>query len=156
MQIVMRKEVGKGYKNMAKPASLHAIKRQFGELQNANKLHKESLSFQDRLALRITTSIGTMYCVYVFAGIGVGSLVGVLTGNLFLATLFGAFSSYFLQLVFLPLLQLGQNIQARHSEIRAESDYQTNLKSHAILETLLQHAEQQAKLFEELKSRPIA
>jgi len=139
-----------------KPVSLDALRQKFGPLKNANQIHSDNLTTQDRVALKITTAVGTMFCVYVFAGIGIGSLVGIATGNLLLGTLFGAFSSYFLQLVFLPLLQLGQNLQSRHSEIRAENDYQTNLKSHKILETLLQHIEEQGKILEELKNRPIA
>lgn len=131
---------------MAKPASLHAIRQQFGEIKNANHAHKETLSRTDRFAIAITNKLGTMLCVYVFAGIGIGSLVGVITGNVLLATLFGAVSSYFLQLVFLPLLQLGQNLQGRHAQMKAEVEYKTTLKTHKLCEAILQH----------LENRPIA
>lgn len=89
-----------------------------------NQLHEDSLTTQERIALRICNAAGTMWCVYVFSGIGVGSLVGVFTNNAVLALAFGAFSSYFIQLVFLPLLQIGQKLQQRHSELRAEAAYQ--------------------------------
>lgn len=115
---------------------------------NVNDAHRESLTLQERFALKITHAVGTMFCVYVFAGIGVGSLVGVLTGNIFLATLFGAFSSYFLQLVFLPLLQLGQNLQARHAELRAEEDYANNIRTEKNTQKII-------RMLQELKNRPI-
>lgn len=90
---------------------------------NVNQIHEASLSWEEQLAMKLCNAAGTMMCVYIFCGIGVGALVGVLTGNTFLALLFGAVSSNFIQLVFLPLLQLGQNLQQRHSEFLAEEHY---------------------------------
>lgn len=105
--------------------------------RNVNKQHKQTLTKSERLAVWITNHIGTMYCVFLFALIGTGSLIGVISNNAFLAILFGAFSSYFLQLVLLPLIMLGQNIQQRHAELVAEEDYQTDVKNE--LETMEIH-----------------
>ena len=35
--------------------------------KNVNEIHKSKLGAQDRIALTITTAVGTMYAVYFFA-----------------------------------------------------------------------------------------
>jgi hypothetical protein len=64
-----------------------------------------------------------MWCAYVFSVIGVGSLVGVFTGNALLALAFGGISSYFIQLVLLPVIMVGQNVQQAHADARAQADH---------------------------------
>src|SRR5690348_16864535 len=66
--------------------------------RNVNDMHAERLSANDRIAVWISKNVGTMICAYVFAAIGIGSLVGALTNNTTLALLCGSLSSYFLQL----------------------------------------------------------
>ena len=82
------------------------------------------------LALWITNHVGTMTCAYLFLGIGAGSLVGVLTGNALLALLCGAVSSYVLQLVLLPVIMVGQNVQQAHADAMSE-------QNHAMLSEIL-------------------
>ncbi len=108
------------------------------KIQNINEQHKESLSFSEKLALKITNAMGTMLCVWVFTGIGIGSLVGVFTNNTYLALLFGSVSSYLIQLVSLPLIMIGQNLQQRHAELRAENDYDVNLDADIQIKALRQ------------------
>jgi uncharacterized membrane protein len=52
-------------------------------------------------------------------------------------------SSGYLQLIFLPLIMVGQNLQSKHSELRAENDYQINLKAEHEIEVLYKHLEYQ-------------
>jgi NhaP-type Na+/H+ or K+/H+ antiporter len=92
---------------------------------NANELHEEKLSAQDRIALLLTNSIGTMFCVYLFTILGGLSLYGALTNNTTLVLVFGSISSYFIQLVLLPLIMVGQGVQSRHTEIRADLEFET-------------------------------
>ena len=75
------------------------------------------------LAVWITKHVGTMWCAYVFAAIGVGSLVGAFTGNALLALTCGAVSSYFLQLVLLPVIMVGQNVQQAHADAVSEQNH---------------------------------
>lgn len=108
--------------------------------QNVNQQHQaEHLSFNARLALWISSHVGSMVCAYIFAGIGIGSLVGVLTNNTLLALLCGSFSSYFLQLVLLPILALGQNILGRHAELQAEEQFATTQHVFSDSEQLVRH-----------------
>jgi uncharacterized membrane protein len=46
----------------------------------------------------------------------------------------------------MPLIMVGQNIQGRHSELRAESDLDVNMKAEAEIEIVLEHLEYQNAL----------
>jgi len=81
--------------------------------------------FNTRLAVFITQNVGTMWAAYVFAVIGITALVGALTGNIVLTLVVGGFSSYFLQLVLLPIIIVAQNVQQAASDARAEADHAT-------------------------------
>jgi hypothetical protein len=76
--------------------------------------------FNARFGLGVTLVVGTMWCAYVFAAIALISLPDNVhsTQDLILWI-----SSSFLQLVLLPIIIVGQNIQARASDKRAEDTY---------------------------------
>ncbi len=65
------------------------------------------------------------------------------------------FISNMIQLFFLPLIMVGQNLQNRHAELRAESDFKTNLKAEReielILEKLKSQEEKISKFLERIK-----
>ena len=63
------------------------------------------------------------------------------------------FISNLIQIHLMPLLMVGQNLQGRHSELRAESDYQVNLKAEKEVEAILLHLEQQNELILEILKR---
>src|SRR5262252_2854081 len=88
--------------------------------------------FNSWLAVTITRSVGTMWAAYVFTFIGVGGLVGAVTGNTTLALIFGSISSYLLQLVLLPVIMVGQNVISASQDARAEADHLTLTTLHAI------------------------
>lgn len=114
--------------------------------RNVNALHRERLAmagFNTHVAVWLTKNTGTMLCAYLFAGIGVGSLIGVFTGNVFLAALFGSISSYFLQLVLLPIISVGQNVLNQHQELQADEMFNiTQRDDHQILE-IVKHLDAQ-------------
>ena|ERR1700743_837076 len=76
--------------------------------------------FNKRLALYITNHIGTMYCAYVFAVIGIAGVVFAFTGNTTGVLIVGAISGYFLQLVLLPIIMVGQGLQGEHTRTHLE------------------------------------
>ena len=88
--------------------------------------------FNSWLAVSITRSVGTMWAAYAFTFIGVGGLVGAVTGNTTLALIFGSISSYLLQLVLLPVIMVGQNVISASQDARAEADHLTLTTLHAI------------------------
>lgn len=56
---------------------------------------------------------------------------------------FWLFISNLIQIMLMPLLMIGQNIQGRQSEARAEHDLEINIKAEAEIETILHHLERQ-------------
>jgi hypothetical protein len=76
-----------------------------------------------RIGLAITTLVGTMICGYVFAIIALISLPSAITSHN-LTVIIAWVSSNFLQLVLLPIIIVGQNLQAKASDARAVSTYQ--------------------------------
>jgi hypothetical protein len=105
--------------------------------------HYESLTKRERVVIWITDRVGTFECAIVFAGIGIASIIGILTGNYILGVAVGAFSSYFLQLVMLPLITIRQKLDQRHSELVAKEDYESDLRAervlHEIRDLLIKH-----------------
>lgn len=120
--------------------------------RNVNDMHAERLSTNDRIAVWISKNVGTMICAYMFAAIGIGSLVGALTNNATLALLCGSLSSYFLQLVLLPIIMVGQNVQGRHAELQAEEAFKTTMSTYHDIEQIMQHlSAQDAELLRHAK-----
>lgn len=105
--------------------------------------------FNSWLAVLITKNVGTMWCAYVFAVIGIVSLVGAITGNLTLTLIAGGISSYFLQLVLLPVIIVGQNVISTSQDARAEADHITLTTLHAMNVRQLEMLEQQHQILEQ-------
>lgn len=114
--------------------------------RNPNELHAQeqaAAGVNTRLAVWLTQHVGTMACAYLFAAIGIGGLVGAFTGNVFLALLFGSISSYFLQLVLLPILAVGSNVLSRKQELQADEMFATTQKSFHDIEQIMTHLSSQ-------------
>jgi uncharacterized membrane protein len=94
-------------------------------VRNINKEHKESLTILDRVAIFVTKIVGTMWCAIAFTILALISLPQALSGGT--ATTISWIAQTFLQLVLLSIIMVGQNLQSRHSELRADADYETNL-----------------------------
>jgi len=75
-----------------------------------------------RVGLKITLLVGTMYAAYIFAIIALLSLPQAITSHN-LVIIVAWISSNFLQLILLPIIIVGQNIQATASDKRAEDTY---------------------------------
>jgi len=69
--------------------------------------------FNARFGLLITVAVGTMWCAYIFACIALISLPDNIHST----------QTLILQLVLLPIIIVGQNIQAKTSDKRAEETY---------------------------------
>ncbi len=106
-------------------------------VRNINKEHKESLTALDKVAVFITNMVGTMWCAIVFTLIALISLPEALHGGT--ATTISWIAQTFLQLVLLSIIMVGQNLQSRHSELRADADYETNIEAKKDIEVLMKH-----------------
>ena len=79
--------------------------------------------FNNVLGFRITKSIGTMWAAYIFCALSLVSLPSVImSGNA--VTIIAWIAQTFLQLVLLPIIIVGQNIQAESSDARAIATYE--------------------------------
>lgn len=142
---------------MSQPTTLYQHQPHAHTPQNVNERHAAERAasaarpgwrghlsaFNERLAVWLTQHTGTMTCAYVFFGIGMGSLVGVFTGNVFLASLFGSVSSYVLQLVLLPVLSVGQNVLARHAELQADEQFHATQRTLHESQQMMRHLDAQ-------------
>ena len=115
---------------------------------NANIKHKESLSVLDKVAMFITSIVGTMWCAIVFTILALVSLPDAISGGK--ATMISWIAQTFLQLVLLSVIMVGQNLQNKHSEARAEADFDVNVKSELEVETIIQHLENQNKIISKI------
>jgi hypothetical protein len=95
-----------------------------GPIKVADQLPKNSAlqRFNSRAGLLITVVVGTMWCGYIFAIIAIISLPSAIKSHN-LTVIIAWVSSNFLQLVLLPIIIVGQNIQAQASDKRAEATY---------------------------------
>ncbi len=74
-----------------------------------------------RFGLRVTLVVGTMWCAYLFTLIALVALPDAIKQGTYFIVVW--LSSSFLQLVLLPIIIVGQNIQAAASDRRAEDTY---------------------------------
>ncbi len=105
-----------------------------------------------RVAVRITNSVGSMWCAYAFALLALISLPAALrSGNAIVIV--GWIAQTFLQLVLLPIIIVGQNVQAAANDARAQSDHETLLAIHTLSADIHRIDEQQTRLLNLLAER---
>jgi uncharacterized membrane protein len=63
-----------------------------------------------------------------------------------MAFVFWLFISNVIQILLMPLIMVGQNIQGMHAEARAEHDLEVNVKAEQEIEVILHHLERQNDL----------
>lgn len=102
---------------------------------NVNKQHKEKLSLLDKVALSITKMVGTMWCAIIFTIIALIGLPEALSNGT--GETITWIVQTFLQLVLLSVILAGQNLQNRHSELRADADYENNINVRKDTEILM-------------------
>lgn len=105
------------------------------EIKNSHHLFKSALKRSERFTIWITDRVGTIG----FFGIIFIWTMSWLGWNMFApkalcfdpypAFVLWLFMSNMIQIFLMPLIMVGQNLQGKHSEIRAENDYKINLKA---------------------------
>ena len=126
-------------------------------VRNANEVHAEQLTPLEKLATKITDKVGSMgffFMILTWTVIWTG--YNIAASELKFLHLrafdpFPAFVAYLLisnviQILLMPLIMVGQNVQARHTEIRAELDFEINQKAEKEVMTVLHHLEHNTKL----------
>ncbi len=98
-----------------------------------------------RIAVAITKSVGSMWCAYAFAVLALISLPAAIASRSAIIIV-AWIAQTFLQLVLLPIIIVGQNVQAAATDARAESDHETLLAIHTLTLEVHTIAEQQTKI----------
>jgi hypothetical protein len=116
------------------------------------KTTDERLGRNGKIGVFITTVVGTMWAAYIFTILALISLPGAISsGNTVIIVAWIA--QTFLQLVLLPIIIVGQNVQSAAADKRSE---QTFSDAEAILHECLQlqaHLQAQDQVLDDLVSR---
>jgi len=133
----------------AAPMSLAEFRKHRKPLVDVNKAQKAKLKPLDKLALWITTQVGTMgffLVIFVWTVLWLGwNLLAPkqLQFDPPMGFVFWLFISNLIQILLMPLIMVGQNIQGDHAEARAEHDLDVNVQAEGEIEVILQHLEYQ-------------
>lgn len=128
-------------------------------VRNINVEHNESLTPMERLALFATDHVGSMgffFLILVWTIVWIAWNTYAPKGfrfDPFPGFVFWLFISNVLQLVLLPLIMVGQNLQSRHAEARAEADFELNVQAEREIKQLLHHMKKQNNLMLEMLRR---
>jgi uncharacterized membrane protein len=134
--------------------------------RNANTAYEQSLKPLERLAVWITDHVGSMgffliIFVWTMSWLGWNAL-GPKNARFDPSPAFvlWLFLSNMIQIFLMPLIMVGQNLQSRHAEARAESDYEVNVRAEQEIEAILTHLEAQTtnieKILAAMERRPRA
>jgi hypothetical protein len=102
------------------------------------------------LALFITKAVGSMWCAYIFAILAIISLPAAIRSHdpiIIVAWI----AQTFLQLVLLPIIIVGQNVQAEASDQRAQHDHLILMAIHTLSTEIYKITERQAKILDLLE-----
>lgn len=144
---------------IAQLPSLAESRTRLQPIRNVNKEHTESLTTLDRLAVWVTDRIGTMGFFFIIL---IWTVVWLLWNVLapeklrfdpYPAFVLWLFISNLIQIHLMPLIMVGQNLQGRHSELRAQSDFDINSKAEMEIEAIMAHLEHQNEMILEILRR---
>ena len=134
------------------PPALHELKRLRKPVRPVNVEHRKKLSPLERAAIAITDRVGTMgffSLIFVWTVVWLGWNTLAPAGirfDPFPAFVLWLFLSNMIQIFLMPLIMVGQNLQGRHAEARAEADFDVNTKAEREIEAILLHLEGQNDL----------
>src|SRR5215831_3895935 len=108
--------------------------------------------FNARIAVAVTKGVGSMWCAYAFGLLALVSFPAAISTHdpiIIVAWI----AQTFLQLVLLPIIIVGQNVQAAATDARAESDHATLLAIHTLTAEVHDIALKQTKILKYLEAR---
>jgi len=135
-----------------RPLTLEEFRKRRKPFRDVNKEAHEHLNRLDRLAVWITDRVGTMgfflvVAIWTVVWLGWNFLAPKeLQFDPPMAFVFWLFISNVIQLLLMPLIMVGQNVQGRYAERRADHDLEVNVKAEAEIEVILEHLEYQNRI----------
>lgn len=136
-------------KSLKFPPSVAELLKLRVPFRNVSKTVEANTSALDKLALWITSHVGTMgffIVIFVWTVLWLGwNLLAPkeLQFDPPSAFVFWLFISNLIQLMLMPLIMVGQNILGREADARAEHDLEVNIKAEREIEAVLRHLEYQ-------------
>jgi uncharacterized membrane protein len=134
------------------PISLAELKKRRKPLRNVHRQVRENLGLMNKLAVWVTERVGTMgffFIIFVWSAIWLAWNFLAPANLQFdppMAFVFWLFISNLIQILLMPLIMVGQNIQGIHAEARAEHDLEVNVRAEREIEVILQHLEYQGEI----------
>lgn len=123
--------------------SLYQHKQHPHKPVNINDKHKQEQSgINDRIAVVLTSSVGTMWCAYGFTILAILGFPGFHATS---AQWVQWISQTFIQLVMLSVIMVGQKVIGRHQEIQSDEQFSTTQKIYHDIEQIIQHQSAQDK-----------
>ena len=116
--------------------------------QKAAQTSDEHIGLNGKIAVMLTTAVGTMWCAYLFALLALLVAPQAVQGGLL--TFIQWVSQTFIQLVMLSVIMVGQNVLSKASDKRSQ---QTYLDAEAVLHEAMQiqkHLNEQDKILQAL------
>ena len=141
------------------PRSLEELRRGRRPIRNPNVVHQQGLSSVEHFSIWIAEHVGSINFFFVILGWTILWLGWNMFGprelrfDPYPGFVLWLFISNVLQLFLLPLIMFGQAHLDRHSEARAEEDFEISLRSEKEIETILQHLEYQNALLTDIQER---
>jgi len=121
-------------------------------LRNTHEEVRAKLSTMNKIALFITERVGTFgffLIIFVWTVVWLGWNTLLPQRYRFdpaMGFVLYLFLCNVIQILLMPLIMVGQNLQGMHSEARAEHDLEVNVKAEQEIEVILQHLEYQNEI----------
>ena len=134
------------------PISHKELIATLSQTKNSKEIINDQMTPLNKATLKITEKVGT---IWFFATIVIWTISWLLWNTLapeklrfdpFPAVVLWLFISNMIQIFLMPLLLIGQNLQGQHNEIRAQNDFEINIKAEKEIELILKHLEYQNSL----------
>ena len=134
------------------PISHKELIATLSKTKNSKEIINDQMTPLNKATLKITEKVGT---IWFFATIVIWTISWLLWNTLapeklrfdpFPAFVLWLFISNMIQIFLMPLLLIGQNLQGQHNEIRAQNDFEINIKAEKEIELILKHLEYQNSL----------
>ncbi len=129
-------------------------KRTHPPIRNVNEQMRQSFTPLERVALAVTNRVGSPGSFLIIAGWTICWLLWNMLAPRSLrfdagpAFVLWLFISNMIQIMLMPLIMVGQNLLSRHTELRAEADFEINQKAEGEVEAILMHLEHQTAVIE--------
>lgn len=146
-------------KPLHQPPTLDELKHLRRKLRRVDIQQKEKLSRLERVAIFISAHIGSAGFFLILLCV----TAGWLGWNIFApealrfdpspAFVIWLFVMNIFQFMLMPLIMISQNLNNRHSDARAEADFEINTKAEFEIEVILQHLENQNELILKILNR---